>query len=327
MSGNDRVRAPFWLFSGSQSGNRRALHLPTRRAVRIDPLVASWLQQCDRPMGETNMLDALAELGVAAPKALFDRLVKSGMLLNEHDKYAQDFPGITLVGYGPFGLPTCPVENLQVIRDASVVFTLDPPQALGFLQDEAKQVVSLEHHLAVQPHEKVLQQVALLAFSELLQRPGSVFAFRGHPVVGSAPVKHLRRHAQTLGVPVTILLAPSFLDSIYAHLGLDPFAGLAVVRPWQIAEVSPHMICVVVGFGYDLSKADKQQQVERFCVCLRSRPNPVNRVTLLWGTDSEQYQCECSLDDLPIRLRDLPNGAASVLVDADRKQCGASGVD
>jgi len=314
-----RVLAPFWLFGSASQGQRRATHLPTKQTVLLDAALVTWLQGLTEHVTESELLTRLSELGVKDAPGLLQRLSTSGMLLEPHDKYQRDFAGVTLVGYGPFGLGSCPMENLQVIRDASLVITLDAQHELSFLQEEAQQVVSLEHYLAEPPREQALQKVAQIAFDHL-QQPGCVFAFRGHPVVGSAPVAILRGIAEAQKVPMTIMLAASFLDAVYATLSLDPFSGMAVIRPWQINEVSPSMNCVVVGFGYGMSNQDKACQASQFCAELRKRATPVESVTLLWSNHNQQFHQKCDLDELPQQLCERPNGTASVVVDATTAQ-------
>ena len=68
---------------------------------------------------------------------------------------------------------------------------------------------------------------------DLIQRAGAgeeiVYAVPGSPLVAERTVVLLREMAGSSGIPLEIFPAMSFLDVLYARLGIDPVEGLAVV--------------------------------------------------------------------------------------------------
>jgi tetrapyrrole methylase family protein / MazG family protein len=68
---------------------------------------------------------------------------------------------------------------------------------------------------------------------------GLVFAVPGHPLVGEETVRLLLERAPAEGVQVELLPAPSFLDTLFVRLRLDPVGGLEVVDAYRLEERLP----------------------------------------------------------------------------------------
>ena len=140
-------------------------------------------------------------------------------------------PKITVVGLGPgrFGLIT--LESWQVMQQAErlVLRTRIHPTVAdiekhgltfasydGFYE-EASDFETLYHHIA----EDLLHRAA--------EQGDLVYAVPGSPLVAERTVVLLRELAKESGVTVDILPGMSFVEVMYARLGLDPIAGLTIL--------------------------------------------------------------------------------------------------
>lgn len=121
------------------------------------------------------------------------------------------------------------------------------PATIGLLLDEGRRVVlrTLEHPAAaeiaarrpVEACDDLYETAASFAdvYAAIARRvlDGSgpvVYAVPGSPLVGELAVADIRRLAAGAGVPVTVHPAESFLDAVWAEVGVDPLRdGFAVL--------------------------------------------------------------------------------------------------
>ncbi len=71
---------------------------------------------------------------------------------------------------------------------------------------------------------------------ELGQRPqGVIYAVPGDPFVAEATCPEIARRAATLGLPLKIVNGISFLEPVFAALGLDPYPRLALMDALELS--------------------------------------------------------------------------------------------
>ncbi len=145
-------------------------------------------------------------------------------------------PGITLLGLGP-GDPTHLTRQAwEVLTAAAEVWlrTRQHPAVAGL-------PAALELHSFDSLYETgedfeavyaaIVEQVLALG-----RRPqGVIYAVPGHPFVAEATGPEILRRARADGLPVRVVDGVSFLEPVFAALGLDPFPRLALVDALELS--------------------------------------------------------------------------------------------
>ncbi len=146
---------------------------------------------------------------------------------------------ITVVGLGPgrFGLIT--METWEILCGASCLLlrtsvhpTVEPLRRKGLVFDsydrfyeEAEDFSSLYEHIVAD----------LLARAQRGDRV--VYAVPGSPSVAERTVVLLRDKAKEAGISLRILAGMSFLEVLYARLGVDPIEGIAVLDAMDVDRI------------------------------------------------------------------------------------------
>lgn len=145
-------------------------------------------------------------------------------------------PGITLLGLGP-GDPTHLTRQAwEVLTAAAEVWlrTRQHPAVAGL-------PAALELHSFDSLYETgedfeavyaaIVEQVLALG-----RRPqGVIYAVPGHPFVAEATGSEILRRARADGLPVRVVDGVSFLEPVFAALGLDPFPRLTLVDAIELS--------------------------------------------------------------------------------------------
>lgn len=158
---------------------------------------------------------------------------------------------LLVVGLGPGDPQSLPQECWAALRRAQRVLlrTAHHPvvaelerAGIGFrsfdhLYEEASSFDGLYQAMA----EAVLEAVRAEGPSGCV-----VYAVPGHPLVGEASVRELLERARRRGLQVRLVPAPSFLDPLFAVLGVDPVEGLQVLDAGDLAARPPSPLCHVI---------------------------------------------------------------------------------
>lgn len=145
-------------------------------------------------------------------------------------------PGITLLGLGPGDPAHLTRQAWEVLTSASEVWlrTRQHPVVAGLPSAlELHSFDSLyeegENFEAV--YAAIVEQVLALG-----RRPsGVIYAVPGHPFVAEATSPEILRRARADGLPVRLVDGVSFLEPVFAALGLDPFPRLALVDALELS--------------------------------------------------------------------------------------------
>ncbi len=139
--------------------------------------------------------------------------------------------GIKVVGLGPgrFGLIT--LETWEILKEAEHLYlrtavhpTVEELRARGI------HFASFDHfYEEAEDFASLYQQIA----EELAVRAGSgedvVYAVPGSPLVAERTVVLLREMAKERGIFLEVLPGMSFMEVLYARLGVDPIEGIAIL--------------------------------------------------------------------------------------------------
>jgi len=137
--------------------------------------------------------------------------------------------GIDVVGLGPGGLARTDPATLTLLLDGGrrVVLRTGRHPAAAELADRRPVETCDDLYETESTFEAVYEAVARRVVDGALP---AVYAVPGSPLVGELAVAGIRRLAGEAGIPVTVHPAESFLDAVWAEVGVDPLRdGFAVL--------------------------------------------------------------------------------------------------
>jgi tetrapyrrole methylase family protein/MazG family protein len=147
-------------------------------------------------------------------------------------------PGITLLGLGPGDPDKLTREAWEVLASAGEVW---------LRTDQHPIVAGLPASLTVHSFDDLYEKgesfdevysTIVEKVLELGKRPaGVVYAVPGDPFVAEATCPVIAERGRTLGLPLKIVSGLSFLEPVFAALGLDPYPRLALVDAIELSQV------------------------------------------------------------------------------------------
>ncbi|MDR3589698.1 MAG: nucleoside triphosphate pyrophosphohydrolase [Negativicutes bacterium] len=147
---------------------------------------------------------------------------------------------IVVVGLGPgdFGLIT--LETLDILQSESLILlrTVKHPAVEGLIARGIR-FESYDHLYEQHPtFEAVYQAIAADCIRRAAKAAGRlVYCVPGSPMVAERSVALLRQAAGAAGVSLRVLPGMSFLDILYARLGVDPVNGVTVLDAADIDKL------------------------------------------------------------------------------------------
>lgn len=136
---------------------------------------------------------------------------------------------IAVVGLGITGIHQITREAEETIRHCTETFVTD--MAIGVvdhLVTLSPKVTDLNKRYAIGDHRiEIYRRMASDVVTAALERAPVCFATYGHPSMFCYPTTLIQRAARVLDLRVALLPGVSFLDTLFADLGVDPgFDGL-----------------------------------------------------------------------------------------------------
>jgi tetrapyrrole methylase family protein/MazG family protein len=146
---------------------------------------------------------------------------------------------ITIVGLGPGPLALITLETLEKLQTADVLLlrTARHPAVAGLT---ARGIAYQQYDClydALPTFDAVYQAIAADVIERARQGLRVVYAVPGSPLVAEKTVPLIREQAAAAGITATILPAMSFLDVLYARLGIDPQNGLTIMDAVEVARL------------------------------------------------------------------------------------------
>lgn len=193
---------------------------------------------------------------------------------------------IVIIGLGPgdFGLITAETLALLEERPPLMLRTARHPAADGLT---VRGILFQSYDYLYEKHATFEAVYAAIAADCLERAKGGrvVYAVPGSPAVAERSVALIRAAAAAAGVAVKVLPAMSFLDLLYARLGLDPVAGVTVADAGEVAGLPPDLgTALVVTQVYDRRVAS---DAKLGLMTLRADDFPVTLVRNLGLADEE----------------------------------------
>jgi len=136
---------------------------------------------------------------------------------------------IYVVGLGPGDILDLPARNLSLLRSYPVYLRTERHPVVEYLRREGFSLHPLDHFYEEhETFEEVYQAMTCFLLDRCQQEGVVVFAVPGSPLVGETVVRLLRESAPQKNIQLEIFPAPSFLESLYQLLGIDPSEGLLI---------------------------------------------------------------------------------------------------
>ena len=156
---------------------------------------------------------------------------------------------IRIVGLGAGTLEQLPLGVYQLLKQAPLVYvrTAQHP-VVAQLQAEGVAFASFDR---LYEQSATFAQVYAQIVEELLQAAQAgdiVYAVPGHPMVAEQTVQLLRQRSQQESIELEIVGGQSFLDPLFARLGVDPSEGFVLLdgTNLQPAQLNPALHTVIV---------------------------------------------------------------------------------
>ncbi len=137
---------------------------------------------------------------------------------------------ITLLGLGPGGPDLLTRQAWEALSQADEIWarTRQHPALDGL--PSSVQVHSFDHLYEELPsfeavYARIVEEVLALG----MRPEGVVYAVPGHPFVAESTAPEIARRARQAGIALTLVGGMSFLEPVWAALGLDPFPRTALV--------------------------------------------------------------------------------------------------
>jgi tetrapyrrole methylase family protein/MazG family protein len=147
---------------------------------------------------------------------------------------------IYAVGLGPGDILDLPPRNMSLLRSYPVYLRTERHPVAAYIQREGIGLHSLDHfYEKYGTFEQVYDAMADFLVETSKQEGAIVFAVPGSPLVGETVIRLLRER----DIDLEILTAPSFLDSLYPLLGIDPGEGLLIADSFSFCGGS-QQVCL-----------------------------------------------------------------------------------
>jgi tetrapyrrole methylase family protein / MazG family protein len=146
-------------------------------------------------------------------------------------------PGITLLGLGPGDPAQLTREAWEILSSVDEVYlrTRQHPTALGL--PPTVKILSFDHFYENGETFEEVYTAIVEKVLELGQRPqGVIYAVPGDPFVAEATGPEIARRARTLNLPLKIVNGISFLEPVFAAIGLDPYPRLSLVDAVELSQ-------------------------------------------------------------------------------------------
>jgi tetrapyrrole methylase family protein / MazG family protein len=145
-------------------------------------------------------------------------------------------PGITLLGLGPGDPSKLTREAWDVIASARQIWlrTDQHPTVAGFpntLRVNSFDDLYEKGNSFEEVYEAIVEKVM-----DLGKTPeGGLYAVPGDPFVAEATCPEIARRARAQGIPIKIVNGVSFLEPLFAALGMDPFPRLVLMDAMELS--------------------------------------------------------------------------------------------
>lgn len=146
---------------------------------------------------------------------------------------------LIIVGLGPGGKGQISEETLRAMQQAEMlILRTEVHPTVELLREKQLSFVNCDSFYEKgKDFEAVYNSIVNFVMTEACTK-NVVYAVPGSPLVAERTVVLLRQAAQNKSLPVKILPSMSFLDLIYARLGIDPINGIRIIDAGDFEAVA-----------------------------------------------------------------------------------------
>jgi tetrapyrrole methylase family protein / MazG family protein len=233
--------------------------------------------------------------------------------------------GITLLGLGPGDPAKITREAWEVLSSAGEIWLRTKSHPTVVALPDSLTVFSFDDLYAKSDSFEEVYQAIVEKILELGRRPeGVVYAVPGDPFMAEAACPVIAHQARKSGLPLRIVNGLSFLEPVFAALGLDPYPNLTLVdalelsqahlpsfppdRPALIAQIFSRMVAAEVKMTLNVTYPDEhpvrlvhaagtsEELVESLPLYKIDRSDHIGSLTVLYvpplgeGTSFEAFQ-------------------------------------
>jgi tetrapyrrole methylase family protein / MazG family protein len=157
---------------------------------------------------------------------------------------------INLVGLGPGALHHVTLEAIETLESSDVIFVRGGKHhpVPNALLARGKNVVFLGplYHIAMR-HAEVYEVITDVVLTASRLYRNTTYAVPGNIFVFETACDLIRRRAEAASVPLKLVPGISSIEAIYAVLGVDPGAGLAILDGGALADTyAPRLASIVL---------------------------------------------------------------------------------
>ncbi len=154
-------------------------------------------------------------------------------------------PGITLLGLGPGDPAKLTREAWDVITSADEIWLrtrqhptiASLPPALSKVEGSSLEIFSFDDlYEKGESFESVYAAIVEKVLELGRREQGVVYAVPGDPFVAEATGPEIAKRARSLGLPLKIVNGLSFLEPVFAALGLDPYPRLVLMDALELSQ-------------------------------------------------------------------------------------------
>src|SRR4051812_19954374 len=148
-------------------------------------------------------------------------------------------PRIIVAGLGPGAWDQVTLEVKSLLESADVVYLRTTTHPTAEHLPQGLEVRSFDYlYEREERFEDIYRQIAdeLVRLAEAEGERPVIYCVPGHPAVGEASVRHLRRLCRERGVEVRLAAGLSFIEPVCSTLDIDPLErGLQIVDGTEVA--------------------------------------------------------------------------------------------
>ncbi|MDP2975776.1 MAG: nucleoside triphosphate pyrophosphohydrolase, partial [Anaerolineales bacterium] len=146
-------------------------------------------------------------------------------------------PGITLLGLGPGDPAKLTREAWDVLSAADVIWLRTSQHPTVASLPSSLKIFSFDDLYEKGESFESVYAAIVEKVLELGQREqGVVYAVPGDPFVAEATGPEIAKRARSLGLPLKIVNGLSFLEPVFAALGLDPYPRLVLMDALELSQ-------------------------------------------------------------------------------------------
>ncbi len=170
---------------------------------------------------------------------------------NQMELQSQSQPGphpqVVVAGLGPGAWEQVTIEVRSLLESVDLVYVRTRTHPTAEHLPDHLEIRSFDYLYEQEErfediYRKIAEELVSVAVSTPSDGRPVVYCVPGHPAIGEASVRHLRKLASARGIEVKLLAGLSFIEPVCSALGIDPVErGLQIVDGTELAGYGGHV--------------------------------------------------------------------------------------